>query len=247
MSGRQDRSLLGLTTPEPANGALGSGEPIYGVVIGQVEDTQDPDNLGRVKLWFPWLTDKTGAGAFVSDWAWVVQPGAGKDRGMIALPEVDDLVLVAFFMGNPRFPYVIGNLYNGVDKPITTDGDPLTRDGGTMLWTGYVSRTGHALVFQDKDEFVQLRTAGDKTYLKLDKKGTIIELEGEDKITIHGAGDITVKGDANIKVEAGANLEEKGGANVKIEATGNLELKGAMVKIEGSGPVEIKGAVVKLN
>jgi phage protein D len=248
MSGRQDRSLLGLTTPERANGALGSGEPIYGVVVGQVEDTKDPDKRGRVKVWFPWLTDKSGAGAFVSDWAWVVQPGAGKDRGMMALPEVDDIVLVGFFMGNPRFPYVIGNLYNGVDKPITTDGDPLTRDGDKMPWTGYVSRTGHALVFQDKDDFVQLRTAGGKTFLKLDKKGTIIELEGEGKITIHGAQDITVKGDANIKVEAGANLEEKATGNVNIEASGNMTLKaGGMMNVEASGMTTIKGATIQLN
>ena len=44
---------------------------------------------------FPWLSDD-----YVSDWARTVQPGAGKDRGAMVLPEVGDEVLVAFEQGD---------------------------------------------------------------------------------------------------------------------------------------------------
>jgi phage protein D/phage baseplate assembly protein gpV len=247
MSGRQDRSLMGLTSTESSNGALGSGTAIYGVNIGLVVNTKDPDNRGRVKVQFPWLPDPNE-----SDWARVVQPGAGKGRGMVSLPEVGDEVLVAFQMGDPQVPIVIGNLYNGVDKPSTTEGDPLTRDNGQMALEGYVSHTGHRLVFQDKDGFVLLRTGPDdgsvKYLLKLDKTNKIIEVTSDGKVTIKGADDITVKGDANIKVEAGGNLDEKAGGNVKIEASGNMDLKaGGNMNVQASGMTTIKGSTIQLN
>ena len=39
------------------------------------------------------------------------------------LPEVGDEVLVAFERGDLRFPYVLGSLWNGKDKPPSTNDD----------------------------------------------------------------------------------------------------------------------------
>ena len=82
------------------------------MVIGLVSDVRDPEGLGRVKLTFPWLSE-----TFESGWARVSSAGAGRDRGFIVVPEVDDEVLVAFEDGDPSFPYVLGGLWNGRDKP----------------------------------------------------------------------------------------------------------------------------------
>src|SRR3712207_8369590 len=38
-------------------------------------------------------------------------------------PEVDDEVLVAFEHGDPRYPYVLGALWNGRDKPPEANAD----------------------------------------------------------------------------------------------------------------------------
>jgi phage protein D len=116
VSGRQDRSLLGLVV----NGAVpvsAAGPPIYGVVVAQVTNNDDPEKLGRVKLKFPWLSD-----GYESDWARMTQVGAGPDSGLSFLPEVNDEVLVAFEFGDVRRPVVIGALHNGRDRPRLGDG-----------------------------------------------------------------------------------------------------------------------------
>jgi uncharacterized protein involved in type VI secretion and phage assembly len=65
VSGRQERSLLGLTSNGSSGGGGGGGGPlINGVVVGLVTNNDDPDQVGRVKLKFPWLSD-----TYESDWA----------------------------------------------------------------------------------------------------------------------------------------------------------------------------------
>ena len=106
-SNTSERSLYGMT-----NAAALERPQISGVVPAVVTNAKDPDQLGRVKIKLPWLAD-----SYESWWARTVQPGAGKDRGAAILPEVGDEVLVAFAQGDLEHPYVLGGLYNGMDKP----------------------------------------------------------------------------------------------------------------------------------
>lgn len=92
--------------------AQAQASKIYGVVIGIVTNNQDPDKLGRVKVKFPWLADDVE-----SFWARPAYPMNGKERGFWWIPEIDDEVLIAFEHGDPNRPYLLGGLYNGVDKP----------------------------------------------------------------------------------------------------------------------------------
>jgi phage protein D len=103
--GRQDRSMLGLTSggsaerrPRPA---------IEGVVCGVVSNVFDVLGRGRVKVTLPWLSP-----TFETDWAPVAQPCVGTTGGTLFLPSVGDEVLVAFEQGDPRRPYVVGSFVN---------------------------------------------------------------------------------------------------------------------------------------
>ena len=60
---------------EPQEAYVREGR-IWGVVIGVVTNNQDPDELNRVKVRFPWLSDEDE-----SHWARVLTPMAGKDLG----------------------------------------------------------------------------------------------------------------------------------------------------------------------
>ena len=65
-----------------------------GIVVGIVTDLEDPDGLGRVQLTYPHLEDQK------SQWARLVSPMAGAERGTFFRPEVEDEVLVAFEHGD---------------------------------------------------------------------------------------------------------------------------------------------------
>jgi phage protein D/phage baseplate assembly protein gpV len=230
VSGRQERSLLGLASGN------GSRHAVQGVVPAIVTDARDPEGRCRVKLHFPWMSD-----TYESDWVRTVQPGAGSDRGTMLVPEVNDEVLVAFEHGDIRHPYVVGGLYNGVDKPSSKVGSLIDGNSGAVNWRGFVSRTGHRLGICDESgkEHVELRTGDDKLVVLLDKAKTAIEITSGGTVTIKGTGDIEISSDANVKLKAGANLELEAGAQLKV--------KGAQVSVEGSGPVAVKGTPIQLN
>jgi phage protein D/phage baseplate assembly protein gpV len=243
VTGRQERSLLGLTT--------GSDVPdsqLVGVVIAKVSDVNDPQGDGRVTLTYPWLSDD-----YVSDWARTVQPGAGKDRGAMVVPEVGDEVLVAFEQGDIRRPYVVGGLYNGVDTPKAGPTDIVDSGSGEINRRSFVSRRGHRLDFLDqsgKTEGVTIRTGDDKLQLLMDATGT--------KLTLHSDGTVLVEAKQGVTVDAasstvelkGGNIKltgqngvtiDGGGGAVKVTAGSELSLTGMSAKLEGSAQAEVKG------
>lgn len=196
---------------------------IYGAVVGVVTNNKDPEGLGRVKLKFPWLSDQDE-----SDWARVVAPMAGKERGFYFLPELDDEVLVVFAHGVAEAPYVLGALWNGKDKP------PESNSDGKNDMRTIKSRSGHVIRLNDKNG---------------DEKIEIIDKAGKNKITISSkANTITIEADQDITIKStngklllqGKGVEITSQAAVKIEATQSMDLK--------AGPqLNIKGQMVNIN
>ena len=191
VSGRQERSLYGLTAP---GGQFAGAAPIRGVVPAQVTNAADPEGAGRVKLRFPWLSD-----SYESDWARTVQPGAGANRGAMVLSEVNDEVLVAFEQGDLNRPYVVGGLYNGVDKPRKGPVDTVDSGSGAVNRRAFVSRTGHRLEF--------LETAGGATGIQL--------VTGDDKFKAAGLTKADVQTRAQV-IEVGSVHREPLGTRPRL-------------------------------
>jgi phage protein D len=236
VSGAQDRTLLGLTGSHLGGGGAAGGS---GVVIGQVSDNRDPEKLGRVRLTFPWLNDD-----FVSDWARTVQPGAGKNRGAVIVPEVGDEVLVAFEQGSFQRPYVLGGLHNGVDTLPKGDVELVDASSGAIDRRAFVSRTGHALEMLEAAsgaQGIKIRTGDGKLFLDLDQKQT--------KITVHSDGTVTVEAKKGVTVDAGTGSLRLVGQDVAIEAKTGVKVDGGAgeVKVNSSTAVSVQGATVSLN
>jgi len=195
----------------------------YGVVVGIVTNNKDPDNLHRVKVRFPWLSNDVE-----SHWARVAAPMAGKNRGAYFLPEVDDEVLVAFEHGQVDHPYVVGSLWNGKDNAPESNAD------GENNHRTLRSRSGHVLRFNDK--------SGNETIEIIDKTGNnkVVIDSANNSITIEAKSDITIKS-ATGKLTMQANgIEMKSQMGVTVEAAQNMDLKANAI-------VTVKGAMIRIN
>ena len=212
-------SLLDLLVENEEHTALRGR--ISGVVVGQVTNTQDPDSLGRVKVRFPWLSNDDE-----SFWARVATPMAGKERGFYFLPDVGDEVLVAFEQGDARFPYVLGGLWNGQDKPPEKNDD-------TNSTRSIKSRSGHVIRLDDKD--------GEEKIEIIDKRGNKIVFDtAKNTITVTSNKDIVLSAaSGTIKLDA-QKIEIKSSADTKIESGAGMDVKAA-------GVMNIKGATVNIN
>jgi len=136
--------------------------------------------------------------------------------------EVNDEVLVAFEQGDVRRPYVMGGLYNGVDKPDLGDG--LVDGSGAVVQRSFVSKKGHRLVFNDDSSKsgVTIRTGDGNVEVTLDASAT--------KVIIKSTGDVEVTG-VNIKVEASSSLELKGGSGVTIDGGPSVKVTGGVIQL----------------
>lgn len=205
----------------PKEAETESGGSVKGVAVGLVTQNKDPDGQCRVKVSYPWHDQPRE-----SYWARLATPMAGKDRGLVLIPEVGDEVLLAFERDDLRFPYVLGSLWNGKDTP------PAANNDGKDDKRLFKSRKGHQLLFDDGSRGVVELSLNDGKKVRMDDDGMKVEDGKGNRFTI----------DSN----SGA---------VTIEASGKLTIKGVSVSIEASGTLDIKtsavmslsGSLIKLN
>jgi uncharacterized protein involved in type VI secretion and phage assembly len=186
-----------------------------GIVIGIVDDLDDQDNLGRVRVRFPHLNGE------LSNWARVATPFGGKDRGLFLRPERNDEVLVAFEHGDPRAPYIVGSLWSKPDPPPADDGKRVDNN-----WRFLRSRSGHVLKFDDTDgaERVEIVGKGGSHKIVIDVSGSLIEISCT-------SGDLTLKAPSGKVSIQGQSVEIKATQNMSVQASGDMTIKGTSVAI----------------
>jgi uncharacterized protein involved in type VI secretion and phage assembly len=241
VAGRSDRSLYGVLQGggggDGVTGGASSGGG-GGLVIGQVTDVNDPSKRGRVRLKLPWLSDD-----YTSGWARVLQVGAGKDRGIYWLPEVGDEVVVGFDRGDFDSPFVLGNLYNGVDTLPPLDAEAIDGSNGAIVRRALRTKAGHQIVFAESSggaDEIRVETAGGKFKLVLDKKNT--------EILVDSDGKVTIKSKQGVSVDAGTGKLEMKGQSVEItgQTVKLASQAGASVELAASATT-IKGTPIQLN
>jgi phage protein D len=204
--------LASIGTSGGGDGA--SAAPRFGaqLVIGVVTNNRDPDDMGRVRVHYPALgPDAEGT------WARVVTPSAGNARGIMMLPVVGEEVLIGFEHDDTARPYVLGSLFNGVDKP----GDDLLQsyDGSFAL------RSDHKVNIAASED-ITLKTDNDLT---LDAQGNAA-LRIENDLAIKGQK-LSVNGDVEIAIEANTKLTLKcGPSQIQLTSAG-VTVSGPMINL----------------
>jgi uncharacterized protein involved in type VI secretion and phage assembly len=189
------------------------------ICLAEVVSVDDPDGLDRVEVELLGRTGfRTQPGTL---WARVAVPFAGADHGAFMLPDVGSEVLVGFIQGDPRYPIVIGSLWNGrarSPEQLGGAGDRVDR------WT-LVGKAGTRIAIEEPasgQPKISLTTPG----------GVTAELEdtGGGKLVCRAAG-------------ATITLDSSG---VKITAPGQVEVQGSMIKMT-AGMVTVDTALASFS
>lgn len=209
------------------------GRPVSGQMPGLVEalviDNVDPEEMGRVKVKFPTLPEMPE-----SYWARLVMPMAGRERGWMTIPEVDDEVLVTFMHGDINHAIVLGSLYNGVDTP------PYANEDQENNLRVFQSRSGHRLTFDDTNgaERVELILHNEEIKVIWDSankeltvySGKDIIVEAKETIT-YKCKDFILDASQSISVTAGTTLDMSSGTSASVDGGSALTLTSKMTKI----------------
>jgi hypothetical protein len=245
-TGRHDRSLLGLASMGRTQAPL---PRIPGVVCAVVTNILDELEAGRVKVTLPWLSPD-----YESDWAPVVQFGAGSLTGAKFLPQVGDEVLVGFEFGDPRRPYVLGGIMNAVSA-YELGGAAVSVEDGTVERRGFVAPSGNMLAFYDQmppgdEDPVPIQSqvllgnplvgteAGTGLAIDIVEGTLMISCTPDD-----APGQITIRcgeaGIVNILAGPGGTMNIDGGDELMIRSE-------ASMTIQCAGDVSISGATIML-
>jgi uncharacterized protein involved in type VI secretion and phage assembly len=186
-----------------------------GIVIGIVEDLDDPEGLGRVRVSLPHLNGE------MSDWSRIASPMGGKDTGWFTRPEKKTEVLLASEVSDPRRFYVVGSVWSKVDPPPADDGKKVENN-----WRFFRSRSGHLMKFDDTSggERIEIIGAGGKHKLLIDVSGSRIEISCS-------SGDIAISAPSGkLSIEANT-VDIKAKSTMNIEAGTAMTVKGKTVAI----------------
>lgn len=150
--------------------------------------------------------------------------------GLSALPQVGDLMLVAFVGGDLNGPVAIGCLYDSQAHP------PVAKE--------------HEVVYQPPDPgesgvrrlHVELSNGSAVT---LDDDAVEITAGGT-TVSVKRDGDVVIKGAGKVRLESQGDLELDAQGAVSVSAQSTLTLKAVSISVEGQAAVKLKGAQIAL-
>ena len=201
-----------------------SPEKIHGLSLATVVNNIDPTGEARVQIVLPWLP-----GWML--WARVATPMAGMLRGIFCIPQAGDEVLVAFNQGDVREPFVIGALWNTLDRP------PLLSPTDAVTQRKIRTPLGHELAF---DEVTQSVTLTSNTLSRVTLDPLKAELSTPlASVAIGKDGDVTITASTRISLVAPV-VEIKAASVLNAESAG-------MASIKAGTACTVQGAVVAIN
>ncbi|MFZ6765727.1 phage baseplate assembly protein V [Undibacterium sp. Di26W] len=192
-----------------------------GVTLGSVSDVADPKGLGRIRVKFA-LTGQL----VETDWVQILSMFAGTDCGAFFLPQPGDSALLAFANGDSGKPYVMGFLWNGVQKPPVTAPQQQqvrmikTKLGKTILIDD--SEQGRITIVDEKDNRIDIDSA-------------------HNTISIASQGDLTISAKGKLTISADQVLVQNTAGSVKVELTA------AGMTVDGADNLALKATMIDLN
>jgi uncharacterized protein involved in type VI secretion and phage assembly len=199
---------------------------VHGVTVATVINNLDSTLEGRVQIHLPWAPG-------LDPWARVATPMAGLLHGAYLMPQLGQEVLVAFNNGDVGEPYVLGALWNTVDRP------PLLAPTDAVNRRFLRTPLGHEIAF---DDATQTLTITSTTQQKITLDPARIEMSaglGAASVQVTSAGTVSITAATSIDLSA-PSVTISGATAVTIQG-------GASATLNGGALCTVQGALVKIN
>ena len=140
------------------------------MALGSVASVDDPDRIGRLQVTLP------GYANLVSDWLQFLAPGAGGGKGLVAPPDVGDLVLMLIDLADPSQAVVLGSLYGEGGLPAGSD------VFGKNASFSFLTPGGQRIRLDDEKQVVRIEN----------RDGSVLEM-APDEVKLHAATRMTIE------------------------------------------------------
>lgn len=157
----------------------------FPAMLGIVNAVDDPQGYGRIKASLPAFGD------IETDWMSVALPAAGNGKGLIALPDVGDRVLIALTCGEPASGIIIGGLCGSQAQP-----PDWGVDGGAVKRYQLATPGGQRVVLDDGKNSVRIEN----------ESGSFYDLS-PDRCTVHSAADLHIEAPGKTVVIKGDKID----------------------------------------
>jgi uncharacterized protein involved in type VI secretion and phage assembly len=204
-----------------------------------VTENYDKENKGTITVKVPVMEDGRDIFAQVR----VLTQYGGAGHGSLFMPEIGDLVAVAFTGGDFNRGIVLGSLY--VPKNSFVENRCAEKNINKCI----VTKGGSSIAFSDKEDNLTITVSTPKNQtITLDSKNeniTVTAKSGTD-ITVDGKnGTVTVNAKEGITLKCGNNEIIIGNQNITVKG-GNIKLDGPQIEIKGSAKTDISGQQLNL-
>lgn len=209
---------------QPASGLLPG---INGLQLGVVEKySEDPQHLQRIQVNIPAFDNKNDK----SVWARMSMAYAGKNKGLLFVPDTGDEVIVGFINDDPRQAIILGAAYS--EKNPFPEQFKLSDSNS---YKGIVTRGDLRLTFDDEKKTITIQTP-DKNEILLDNdQGISIQDKHGSQLQMHQKGmnlkdhngntielsseGITIKSSSNLNIVADGEMEFTSSSNMMLKAS----------------------------
>ena len=224
------------------------GRPVAETQMAMVVGNENPQRMGCVQVRMNWQSD-----GMRTDWIGVMTPdggggeGGSKGRGHLFMPEVGDLVLVGFRLGDPNRPYVMGSLYNASTGIGVGEGN---RDKSIS------TRSGIRIAFNDESRSLSITDPSGNMVL-MDGKGHV-RIDAPDGLVLNAGhiemntgGDMTLNVGSGFMASVGGNWTTSVGSamdtmanDYRTTVVNGLEMRSASALLSTETSMQLQGETV---
>ena len=206
---------------------------LYGKVVGYKESEEGHELL---EIEIPTANEKHQS---QSIYARLATFSAGENGGAVFRPYPDDEVVIGFIDNDPRFPIVLGALYNSKKPPYDLSNDKQVEVGFSInKWKISIheedkkmtiaSPNGQHICLDDTDSDKNILLAfNDSNSIKITEQGIDIK-----------ASKLTLNGEQGVEI---------GGAKIEAKADASVKLEGGQIDLEGKATATLKGQITQIN